>query len=200
VPARLDIDGTPEQPPRKRGRSPKISPDIDEKELDELGLSSPEERVAAQLRSMVSSIEELRISMTSFENDVFQRLDDNSKAAALMREGGAQDTAKNLVKLEATMAELHETVTVMITLDSDVGCLRPDNPCAVREDDPRGEQGYRAAPQGGTEGNPIAPHASLATLRPLAARSIGPLPSVIWALAVARLGSAPCSNACYRDS
>ena len=115
MPARLDIDGTPEQPPRKRGRSPKISPDIDEKELDELGLSSPEERVAAQLRSMVSSIEELRISMTSFENDVFQRLDDNSKAAALMREGGAQDTAKNLVKLEATMAELHETVTVMIT-------------------------------------------------------------------------------------
>jgi hypothetical protein len=107
VPAKLDIDGSPELPQRKRGRPPRVPAEAHESEP--LPIDSD-----ASLRLLADNIDEVRISVNQLGEDVLQRLADNAKAQAIVSDGGVKELAGNVAKLTATVAAQNETITFMI--------------------------------------------------------------------------------------
>jgi len=106
MPAKLDIDGTPEVP-RKRGRPPRVAAEVHE--ADSLPVDSD-----ASLRLLADNIDEVRISVNQLGEDVLQRLADNAKAQAIVSDGGVKELTGNVAKLTTTIAAQNETITFMI--------------------------------------------------------------------------------------
>jgi hypothetical protein len=103
MPAKLDIDGTPEQAPRKRGPKPRVESVPVRKEPDDLTLGDVFEKV-----------DDLRASVEVMGEDVLQRLADNAKAAALVSEDDDKTSAATMAQLITVNTQLRDAIHTMV--------------------------------------------------------------------------------------